>query len=436
MRHHIRDLFPKLGTSDPASSASSKDGPPSHVPKRPPRPKIAKPNLPKLLPPSGTFSFAAPDKANHIDRPPNLGRIGIPEGISGCLHGITFTATGTLNSITRDTLRELIVRYGGTLANSVSSRTDILIRGVKDVGKAKLESAIAKNIPVIDEGGFFDLITQSNPDGRHTPPAAAQTGGRAISRLELSPLPSDREPRSPTDSQSRSLVLSTEPRCIPQRTGAQRVPQPRSVHMPPESPTDFRSGGQQPDPSATSESAAPSPDFQARSGSDRQRTHPRPPRDPGLPDVPLRPTSCLLAEKYRPRCLDDLVGNSAVIDRLRRWLTNFSRQDKKAALISGPPGVGKSTAVMLLATLCGYHVLEFNASDTRNRSSMERVASPVFSSETVLRFADGHSSSTRTCVVFDEIDGRSGWAVGSHALHRGDEDPRDLHLQRPLEREA
>jgi hypothetical protein len=67
---------------------------------------------------------------------------------------------------------------------------------------------------------------------------------------------------------------------------------------------------------------------------------------------------------------------------------------------------------------------------------MERVASPVFSSETVLRFADGHSSSTRTCVVFDEIDGRSGWAVGSHALHRGDEDPRDLHLQRPLEREA
>jgi replication factor C subunit 1 len=38
---------------------------------------------------------------------------------------------------------------------------------------------------------------------------------------------------------------------------------------------------------------------------------------------------------------------------------------------------------------------------------MERLAQDVFSSETVVRFSTGHSSSTRTCVIFDEINGMS-----------------------------
>ena len=43
----------------------------------------------------------------------------------------------------------------------------------------------------------------------------------------------------------------------------------------------------------------------------------------------------------------------------------------KAALISGPPGIGKTTMATIVGKACGFEVMELNASDTRNKSSVE-----------------------------------------------------------------
>jgi len=43
----------------------------------------------------------------------------------------------------------------------------------------------------------------------------------------------------------------------------------------------------------------------------------------------------------------------------------------RAALISGPPGIGKTTAAHLIAELAGYNVIEMNASDTRSKKLLE-----------------------------------------------------------------
>ena len=44
--------------------------------------------------------------------------------------------------------------------------------------------------------------------------------------------------------------------------------------------------------------------------------------------------------------------------------------NKRACLISGQPGIGKTTFVRLLAKEYGYELIEYNASDIRNKSSL------------------------------------------------------------------
>ena len=43
----------------------------------------------------------------------------------------------------------------------------------------------------------------------------------------------------------------------------------------------------------------------------------------------------------------------------------------RACLISGPPGIGKTTAAGVAARVQGLQLLEFNASDTRNKAHIE-----------------------------------------------------------------
>lgn len=43
----------------------------------------------------------------------------------------------------------------------------------------------------------------------------------------------------------------------------------------------------------------------------------------------------------------------------------------RAILISGSPGIGKTTAAHLVAKACGYDPLEYNASDARSKKLIE-----------------------------------------------------------------
>ncbi|MGC2288241.1 MAG: AAA family ATPase [Thermoplasmata archaeon] len=85
-----------------------------------------------------------------------------------------------------------------------------------------------------------------------------------------------------------------------------------------------------------------------------------------------------LTERVRPDSLDGMAGNPDAIAELRRWAKAWQvprgPPRVRAALLAGPPGVGKTTAAIALAHDLGWGLVEMNASDARNRTSIEQVA--------------------------------------------------------------
>ena len=86
----------------------------------------------------------------------------------------------------------------------------------------------------------------------------------------------------------------------------------------------------------------------------------------------------LWADKYKPSRISELIGNGKRIADLRRWLLEWQNNQQKkkknmykAVLISGPPGIGKTSSATLVCTQLGFSVMEVNASDSRNKASKD-----------------------------------------------------------------
>ncbi len=82
------------------------------------------------------------------------------------------------------------------------------------------------------------------------------------------------------------------------------------------------------------------------------------------------------AEKHRPRTLEEVVGNPTAIAELRKWAQGWARghPDRRAVILQGDPGVGKTSAALALANEMGWPVTEMNASDSRNAGAIQKVA--------------------------------------------------------------
>ncbi len=72
----------------------------------------------------------------------------------------SFVLTGTLDSLTRSEAKELILKKGGTVSTSVSSRTDYVIVG--ESAGSKLEKARDLGITILNEGELLRLLEENN----------------------------------------------------------------------------------------------------------------------------------------------------------------------------------------------------------------------------------------------------------------------------------
>ena len=103
-------------------------------------------------------------------------------------------------------------------------------------------------------------------------------------------------------------------------------------------------------------------------------------------------------EKYRPNSLSELRGNDKACNQLREWATSWER-NRKAVIIHGPPGIGKTSAAHALAMDMDWPTIELNASDSRTKDVIERVAGEAARSGTLTEGGTG-----RRLVVMDEAD--------------------------------
>ncbi|OQE80901.1 hypothetical protein PENNAL_c0043G09280 [Penicillium nalgiovense] len=146
--------------------------------------------------------------------------------------------------------------------------------------------------------------------------------------------------------------------------------------------------------------------------------------------------SAMWTEKYRARKFTDLIGDERTHRSVLRWLKGWesvvfpglakSRPKKstqegeeeyahrKVLLLSGPPGLGKTTLAHVCARQAGYEVLEINASDDRSRDVVKGRIRDALGTENVkgMNVQIGDKKVRRAgkpvCVVVDEVDGVTG----------------------------
>ncbi len=112
----------------------------------------------------------------------------------------------------------------------------------------------------------------------------------------------------------------------------------------------------------------------------------------------------LWVEKYRPKKIADVIGNEEAKTAFVEWLKN-KQHTKKAVLLYGPPGVGKTTLVNAAANEFKFRVIEMNASDTRSEKAINAVAGPA----TAFVALDTFSTESKGNILFmDEVDGIAG----------------------------
>lgn len=110
-------------------------------------------------------------------------------------------------------------------------------------------------------------------------------------------------------------------------------------------------------------------------------------------------------EKYRPKKFAEFKGQEEALRKIKFFLNNFldkkNKRRKKAILLYGQAGTGKTTLAYVIANEANAEIFELNASDFRNKANLQEILQPVLQQRSLTK--------EKKIILIDEADGISGY---------------------------
>lgn len=274
------------------------------------------------------------------------------------LKNLCFVFTGEL-SIDRSLAQSRVILLGGRVTKQPSSKTDYLVAG-DEPGPSKLRKAVALKIKILNEAEFLDMIAKYENYIQAQRNGVDNGKNDDVNQRRIDVGDNDSMEKPDADA-NNSTNNNLDGRII--------------------CPREDKNIGRN---NENSKTAAP---------------------------IGKKETETVMwTEKYRPKSENDFVGNKTNISRLRDFL--LGKLGTKAVLLSGNPGIGKTTAAYFVSNELNYDIIEFNASDVRNKRELEQKVKgltdylSIFKSNTAKD--DPVKDKTFMCkkvIIMDEIDG-------------------------------
>jgi replication factor C large subunit len=111
-------------------------------------------------------------------------------------------------------------------------------------------------------------------------------------------------------------------------------------------------------------------------------------------------------ERHRPKSFEDVKGQEEAIERIKKFLEDFNlgKVQKRALLLHGPPGIGKTSLVYVAGLETKAEIFELNASDLRNKGKLQEILKPAMEQRSLFK--------DNKIILVDEVDGISSIETG------------------------
>lgn len=338
--------------------------------------------------PADTVSLLEEEQSDATKKPKVTTSFNLDEATPQCLLNMTFVFTGVMEDLNREEAQEIVKTLGGRVTTAVSGKTDYLVAG----------EILEDNRPYTEGSKYRKAAEQ--PDK-----TTVLLGAEAFYELLQKKSDSARNASPPSVKPTRTPVKPA----VPPAVGSTGNPYKKTTVNPytrstaPTNPYARTSSG----PTASSANPYIAKDAKPSASASKLVTK-------GGPQ--------LWVDKYKPSSTEEILGNQELVRKLTNWLDRwedtFNRTgsyDKsfsapqgpwKAALLSGPPGIGKTTTATLVANQAGRDVVEFNASDVRSKKALQTGLGDIGGSHSISFGNTGKAISVqKRCIIMDEVDG-------------------------------